>query len=282
MISVDLMGGLGNQLFQIAVVIAYCVRERTTPIFPYSETLNVSVVRPTYWNTLFKKLKKFTTWDNTVFTNDTVYQFQRYIEPFFNYKEIPHGLENCMLTGYFQSYKYIEDCRSVVLDVTGLKDEQMKVMEEYGETSFFKNTTTISVHFRRGDYKVKQQFHPIMPYEYYDSAMDMLPLNFLESSNVMYFCEEEDRVDVDEIMNKLKEKYNFTQMECVDHALSDWKQLLLMSIFQVNIIANSSFSWWAAYLNDNPNKTVICPTTWFGPELPCNTSEMCPPDWIRI
>ena len=61
MISVDLMGGLGNQLFQIAVVIAYCVRERTTPIFPYSETLNVSVVRPTYWNTLFKKLKKFTT-----------------------------------------------------------------------------------------------------------------------------------------------------------------------------------------------------------------------------
>jgi hypothetical protein len=282
MISVDLMGGLGNQLFQIAVVIAYCFRERTTPIFPYSETLNVSVIRPTYWNTLLKKLKKFTTVDNTTFTNETVYQFQRYHEPYFNYKEIPRGLENCMLTGYFQSYKYIEHCRDVVLDVTGLNDERLKMLDEYGDTHFFKNATTVSVHFRRGDYKVKQQFHPIMPYEYYDSAMDMLPLNFLESSHVMYFCEEEDRADVDEMMNKLREKYNFAEMTCVDHALPDWKQLLLMSLCQVNIVANSSFSWWAAFLNDHPNKTVICPTTWFGTAMSCNTTDMCPADWIRI
>jgi hypothetical protein len=282
MISIDLMGGLGNQLFQIATVIAYCIQEKTTPIFPYSETLNVGVVRPTYWNTLLKKIKKFTTLENPIFTNETLYHFSRYNEPSFNYKQIPSGLENCLFCGYFQSYKYIDNHKNTVLDITGLKDERLKISNEYSNTPFFKNVSTISVHFRRGDYKIKQEYHPILQYEYYDKAMDMLPLNYLESSNVMYFCEVEDRKEVDEIMMSLKEKYNFMEMCCVDHSLSDWKQLLLMSLFQVNIIANSSFSWWAAYINNNDDKTVICPKIWFGPAMSCNTSDICPSEWIKI
>ena len=168
------------------------------------------------------------------------------------------------------------------INIIDPKTSREKISNEYSNTSFFKNVSTISVHFRRSDYKVKQEYHPILQYEYYDKALDMLPLNYLESSNVMYFCELEDRKEVDEIMMSLKEKYNFMEMCCVDHSLSDWKQLLLMSLFQVNIIANSSFSWWAAYINNNDDKTVICPKIWFGPAMSCNTSDICPSEWIKI
>jgi len=281
MITVFLMGGLGNQLFQIATVIAYSLKEKITPIFPYSETLQIGMERPTYWNTLLKTLKKFTTFENPMFTNNTLMQLPQYNEPHFQYKALPKQLENVMLHGYFQSYQYFDDVKDKLFVIMGLTQQRFQVLEEHKTDPIF-DSNTISIHFRRGDYKTKQEFHPILTYEYYDKSMDILPLDYVEASNVLYFCEKEDESEINDLMLRLKEKYNFQQMRCANHSMPDWKQMLLMSLCEVNIIANSSFSWWAAYLNDNPKKTVIYPKTWFGPMMCCNTSDMCPPDWIQI
>ena len=100
---------------------------------------------------------------------------------------------------------------------------------------------------------------------------------------MLYFCEREDNYDVLQMISKLSEIYSgFTFMK-VDDTIDDWKQMLLMSLCHHNIIANSSFSWWGAYFNENNRKIVCYPSLWFGPALAQkDVSDMTPPEWTRI
>ena len=281
MISVNLIGGLGNQLFQIATTIAYCIKYRTHFVFPYSEVLTVGIERPTYWNTLLCALKKFTTADNYVIHNQFLYGLPIYREPRFEYSKIPANLEDVMLNGYFQSPKYFDTYRQQVLDIMGIEEQRAKVRDEYPEL-IRPGEPSISLHFRLGDYKHKQEYHPVLPAEYYERALDLVPKEYLEYARVLYFCEEEDRQVVDDIMATLYEKYQLNLPIRVDSRIPDWKQLLIMSHCQINIIANSSFSWWAAYLNSDLKKTVMYPEVWFGPALAHDTAGMYPEGWLRI
>ena len=74
-------------------------------------------------------------------------------------------------------------------------------------------------------------------------------------------------------------EYNFVRG---DNSLQDWEQMIYMSCCHHNIIANSSFSWWAAYLNSRSDKIVCYPSVWFGPSANHDTSDLCPPEWIKI
>jgi len=275
------MGGLGNQLFQIATIIAYCIQNKTDFVLPYSETLTTGVERPTYWNNLLIALKKFTTEENPTFYNDFLMQLPQYREPGFQYCPIPQGLENIRLWGYFQSYKYFDEYRRQVLAVMGLDIMREQIRQEF-PTLVQPGRPTISIHFRLGDYKEKQQYHPVLPYEYYDRALQLIPREYLDYAKVLYFCEEEDRMHVDSIMTRLYEKYHMNLPICLDHQIPDWKQMLIMSHCQINVIANSSYSWWAAYLNEDSKKTVIYPGVWFGSEIGHNTEDMFPENWIRV
>lgn len=281
MITINLMGGLGNQLFQIATIIAYCIQNKTDFVLPYSETLKTGVERPTYWKNLLVALKKFTTEDNPTFYNDYLNQLPQYREPGFKYYPIPPHLENMKLWGYFQSYKYFHEYRHQVLSVMGLDIMRDQIRNDFSDL-IQPGRPTISIHFRLGDYKEKQQYHPILPYEYYDRALQVIPREYLAYAKVLYFCEEDDRMHVDSIMTRLYEKYRLCLPICVDHQIPDWKQMLIMSHCQINVIANSSYSWWAAYLNDDPKKTVIYPDIWFGPAIGHNTEDMFPENWIRV
>lgn len=289
MISIQLMGGLGNQLFQIATTFAYAIRNRIAPMFPYSETLTTGVERPTYWDSLLKNMKKFTTVENDDFDNPTLFQLPKYNEPEFKYRALPNGLENHMLVGYFQSYLYFDEYRNKILDIMGIRHQRAQIKKNYAELLTITENNlfpdVISVHFRMGDYKHKQDCHPILSYEYYSRAFQTFSPEFLEKMRVLYFCEEEDEETADLIMERLQDKYYLQHIERVDHTIPDWKQMLIMSCCRVNIIANSSFSWWAAYINDNPLKTVIYPSMWFGPTLQyMDVSDMYPKnsDWIKI
>ena len=73
-----------------------------------------------------------------------------------------------------------------------------------------------------------------------------------------------------------------TMIQAANPSLEDWEQLLLMSLCQYNIIANSTFSWWAAYLNDNPDKIVCYPEEWFKTTTGHDTSDLFPEDWAKV
>jgi len=280
MISVFLQGGLGNQLFQISVVIAYCIEHGVRCMFTYDEILTSGVPRKTYWNTLLKKCKGLTNCYNKHITNEQLLSLSKYMEYSFNYQKITELTKPIMFVGYFQSYKYFNEFQDEVFAIMGLPDEQAIIQEEFNNFNHKKNT--ICMHFRLGDYKEKQEYHLVMPYEYYEKALGNLSVDFLKNSSIYYLCEEEDNVTVLEMVKRLQETFQLESFVRVDFSQDDWQQMLFMSCCQVNIIANSSFSWWAGYLNKHPEKMIMYPCRWFGPKIQADTKDMFLPDWKQI
>ena len=163
----------------------------------------------------------------------------------------------------------------------GLDKIKKSVVEKTGFTPDMLNDT-ISLHFRLGDYKQLQHYHPIMTYEYYKKSLDYFKIQEKLKSNILYFCEEEDVEDVNKTITKLKVDVPTLNFIRASNDLSDWEQMILMSCCRDNIIANSSFSWWAAYFNSNEDKIVCYPSVWFGSHANINTRDLCPTKWVKI
>ena len=84
-------------------------------------------------------------------------------------------------------------------------------------------------------------------------------------------------------MDKLQQQFAKCRFVKIDHGITDWEQVLMMSLCHHNIIANSSFSWWGAYFNSHEDKIVCYPDIWFGPELTYyNLKDMHPAEWTKI
>jgi len=142
---------------------------------------------------------------------------------------------------------------------------------------------TVSMHFRLGDYVSIQQYHPVMSIKYYINALRlMIDRLSTDRFRVIYFNESQDQSTVNVSIKVLSK--TFPNLVFVQADLSeDWEQMLLMSVCNHNIIANSSFSWWGAYFNQNPDKLVCYPSTWFGPSLADkDTKDLCPPSWHKV
>ena len=279
MITCNLMGGLGNQLFQIFATIAYGYKSNNQFRFLDVETLGSgsTTVRHTYWKSFLSQMRPF-------LINEL--PMGRVInEVGFPHNELPVGemmRGHVMINGYFQSYKYFQGQFGMICRVIGLEKtrEALKARLNVG-TEYFDNI--ISMHFRIGDYKKIQYFHPLATYEYYDRSLQHFKnTQPTQAFTVLYFCEDQDLVDVMAILDRLTSKYpeyNFVRDE---NALEDWEQLLLMSCCHHNIIANSSFSWWAAYFNSHKDKVVCYPSVWFGEVAKNDTRDLCPPEWLRV
>jgi hypothetical protein len=280
MITCNLMGGFGNQLFQIFATISYAIKSRNQFKFLALETLGgggSSTLRYTFWNTFFSKLKPF-------LIKELPLNIEVIRENGFQYNNIPiHKFleKDTMIHGYFQSYKYFEDSYSTICKVIGLDNMKETLLQKINMTNEYL-TNTISMHFRIGDYKKIQHFHPLATYEYYKNALmhtkKMLDGNY----TVMYFCEDVDIEDVLIIIHKLEHKFPDYLFIRGENSLDDWEQMLLMSCCHHNIIANSSFSWWSAYFNSNEDKIICYPSVWFGPSANIDTKDLCPPKWIKI
>jgi hypothetical protein len=278
MISCDLKGGLGNQLFQIVATIAYCVQHKLPFIFPYSEMLNE---RPTYWNTLFGSIKQYTSspanFKNSDEIRDILYKHPKYNEPSFGYNEIPK-YNDIMLCGYFQSYKYFENIQSKINGILDIKFRQIKIRNEFSD--LLDSPNIVSMHFRMGNYKDKHEFYPVLPVDYYINALNCI--NALKKlDKVLVFGEKEDHTEIQDKLKIIKENITATFV-IVDSEIPDWKQMLLMSCCDVNIIANNTFSWWGAYLNQKKDKSVFYPDIWFGPSINSSTIDLFPDDWNKV
>ncbi len=269
MITCKLMGGLGNQLFQIATTICCAMKYKKKFGFLNEKELFVpnATQRYSYWDTFLDTLKPF--------LYDNIQNVSVYKEKTYTYEEIKlEQSENTMLVGYYQSAKYFDDMKSTLFKLIKL-DEKKKMLEQIDVQS------TISIHFRLGDYKLLTHIYEILPYEYYENSINYMIDKTASIKKVMYFCEDDDVSEVNIIIDKLREKFYNLSFERGDNMLTDYEQMILMSRCKYNIIANSTFSWWAAYFNTNVDKIVCCPTRWFIEGLH-NIQDLYPDEWIKI
>lgn len=176
-----------------------------------------------------------------------------YNEPHFHYTKIPYN-KNIDLTGYFQSSKYFDDFAPIIKQYLA-----PKYTHERLEVS--------SIHVRRDDYLKYPQHHPTLEMDYYEKAMGLVGGKFLIFSDDTKWCKQ----------HFIGNSFEFSENN------NNIKDLVLQSKCINNIMANSSFSWWGAYLNENPNKKIIAPKKWFGPALSAhNTDDLYCKDWIVI
>jgi hypothetical protein len=156
---------------------------------------------------------------------------------------------------------------------------QLQMQQQY----VTQNTNTISIHFRRGDYKKVPDFHPLMPYEYYEKSIEyILGQTNVTCTQILYFCEDEDLEEVCPMIDQLQIKFPGCAFLRAPVLLCDWEQMMLMSTCNHNVIANSSFSWWAAYFNPSPDKIVCYPSVWFGKVAGHDVRDLCPDTWKKI
>jgi len=291
MISCKLAGGLGNQLFQIFTTIAYALKYSKAFFFLNNNQLNSgSTIRYTYWNTFLSCLKPF--------LKDMHYipPLMFINEPSFNYNELPENLEKNMsnlLVGYFQSPLYFNKYKKQICKLIKIDFKQMIIKQRFTNlfTNLFTNKILISLHFRLGDYKKYPNIYPILEEKYYSNAithiLSELNVNETNDNNLnvitcLYFCEVEDLNEVENNIKNLQFLFPLIQFERANPLLEDWEQMLLMSLCNHNIIANSTFSWWGAYLNDNPEKIVCYPEHWFMPEVKKDVTDLFEEDWVKI
>lgn len=281
MITCNLMGGLGNQIFQIFATISYAIKSHNMFKFTNENTLGggSTTIRNTYWNSFFYRLKHFTT---------NKFPPMRLIkEKDFTFNELPyHEMTNndVIIHGYFQSYKYFESNYETICKMIGINNMKDNLLQKISyDSSFLQNV--VSMHFRIGDYKNIQHVHPLMTKEYYHRSINYI-LNNCSNLNakltIMYFCEDVDINDVNEIILYLSNHFSELNFVRGENNLEDWEQMLLMSCCHHNIIANSSFSWWSAYFNSWEDKIICYPSIWFGPSVHHDTKDLCPQNWTKI
>ena len=257
-VSTKLMGGLGNVLFQIATAYAVSLRDGKKFICDTREMVIPHKPFSAYVNNILRKIE----------FSDKLPQMQHHGERGFEFYPIPKIGGNVKLIGHFQSEKYFSDYRNEILELFEIDEHTSnRLVKKYGEIL---NQDTCSIHVRRGDYVGLPNHHPTQPIEYYIEAVEKIgkEKHFLIFSDDLNWC---------------KQNFDFIENKTLVSNNSDYEDLYLMSMCKNNIIANSTFSWWAAWLNKNENPTVIIPKKWFGPAYAnFRTEDLYCKNWIKL
>ena len=268
MISCILKGGLGNQMFQISAVISlalenkvsFCFDEGTWPRMGGAggEAFQASPPKK-YLNNVFRKLP---------FRNIKAKNlWSVYNEPSFHYNRVPAG-KNLLLNGYFQSEKYFATKKEIIKKVFSPPPNIIKSFNEK-IASPFPNSETVAIHVRRGSHLRNPHYHGSCDAKYFHESIAMFDGDFIfvVFSDDMEWCKS----------NFCGQKFIFVENQ------EDYEDLYYMSLCNHNIICNSTFSWWSAWLNKNNNKKVISPKKWFGPGYAShNLSDLIPKGWIVV
>jgi hypothetical protein len=245
-----LMGGLGNLLFQIAHAYTYSLRfNKSFELYKnlYQKAHHTEISE--YSNNLFNNIHLK---DSSV---DMLSSSYVYREQNFGYREINEIAGNVIFHGYFQSYKYIEEFKPELLQLFNIKDIQQ-------------NHNTCSIHVRRGDYVSLPDHHPLQTIEYYQNA-----INKIGKSNKFHVFSD----DIDWCKNNFSSFDADLIYSSNKTATEDFQDMLTC---ENHIIANSTFSWWPAWIINN---RVIAPNKWFGNFYKnYNQSDLIPKEWTLI
>lgn len=279
MITVKLIGGLGNQMFQYALGRHLSIKNNCDLYMDINEFETYKLHKYSLQHFQIKEnflkledVPKKSFFDRFKFLNTGVTQERK-----FNFsKNILDTKAPNYLEGYWQSELYFNEIRETLLkDFEVEKPLTGKNLEVFEE---IKDVESISLHIRRGDYVSNQQtnsFHGTCSLNYYKRALDYISDKKPDNLNIFAFSD-----DPQWVKENLKTEI---PIRFVDHndADTNFEDLRLMSLCKNNIIANSSFSWWGAWLNQNSEKIVIAPQRWFNNDK-VDTSDVVPNSWIKI
>jgi hypothetical protein len=294
MIVVKLMGGHSNQLFQYATARRLAERHKTELVLDISwfEQIDPNDTKRVYELDVYPlkarlanqkdlaiikrseneepKVKKLL---GRFFGND----LKLYRENGLGFNEAVMSLaNNTILLGYFQCEKYFKDIRDELLLELEPENEPSSKNAELIER--MKNSESVWLHFRRGDYitnKFANAFHGIKELAYYEDALkiiekkvkDKSKIELFVSSNEIAWCKKNLKFPYP--IYYIENELGSDDMRVAKHAKHD-------------ILANSSFSWWGGWLNDNPDKVVIAPKQWFLDKKSNQETDIVPDSWTRL
>ena len=266
------LGQLGNQMFQYAALRGIASKNGMEFKIPNHKEIFDDGIGNRYGILLFDAFKlphatNFGTLNTDNYVAESHFHFD---EKMFN---LPEG--DASLWGFFQSEKYFDDIKYSIFDDFTFKDE---IADECRKV-IVQFDNPISLHIRRGDFLTNSGNHPPLGLDYYEKALSMFESDrqVIIFSDDTKWCKEQ----------KLFEDDRFAVSEGSDQ----FHDMCLMSLCEDYIIANSSFSWWGAWLAKHPvdpprptyfDGKVIAPKKWFGPNLNHDTKDLYPPDWIVI
>lgn len=294
---VKLVGGLGNQMFQYAFAYALAKsfgtnitldmtwfeavknHENVTPRAFELDVFNINYeiatkedlqkVVPTPRRSKFQKflwevfkIKKYKPAGNTYIQ----YASYDYDKNLFVYPEYLY------YDGYFQNEKYFKHIRNELLQGfhsnIALDEKNQHTLNKILEEN------SVSIHVRRGDYvtlECAKDFHGTCPLEYYQKAIEYISKR-IKNPHFFLFSD-----DIEWTIKNLKIEHPFTVVDF--NQSKGWLDLNLMKSCKHNILANSSFSWWGAWLNENPNKIVIAPKKWTTKKT---KGSIMPREWVKL
>lgn len=267
MITCDFRGELGNNLFQLAMLIGYadkhglpfCIpphRDRPKPL-EIEETFEY----PYLYGELYVPGYRCSD------------MYAPEYERVFGYQDLPK-MDRIKLSGYFQSEKYFKNVEDKLRNVylKFCKRHEDYINEKYGSIL---TGNTVALHIRNfgnsGYRSDIENFHPVVPLEFSKKVVESLPsdMTYIVISHDIPWCREH----IDFIKNPIYAEGGNISTD-----------LLLLSRCKSVVIANSTYSWWGAWLNPHKDKKIYVPKTyWFGPALKhLNMSDLFPPEWILL
>lgn len=259
MIFSSLMGGLGNQLFQIAAGIAHAENTGSQYAMDLSlcYTPNQGKIAADYKHSLYKNI--------TIATLPE--KIPTYSEVSFEYRRIPN-IKSLYIKGYFQSWKYFNDhkplIKNIIQNPQSYKTKARVLVENYGID--FERFQT--VHVRRGDYVNFSNTFEILDASYYKKTIP-----FLEKNKLPIIVVSDEIGYAQSILNDRNFFYVNSSDELMDFTL--------LANSCATVISNSSFAWWSTYLSEVKKDLIIAPSQWFC-DKSYNTKDLLPPEWTVL
>jgi len=255
-------------MFQISAMKNFSRKHGMKCSFPNYEQHLVKLANDKFHNPNCKFSNEYSLFIKNINTHVEDQAFYQVNFPFYFYdfKDVKNGM---VFDGFFQSEKYFIESRDEILKTfnTGLLN-----IEKYKNFDF---SRSCSIHLRRGDYLKFEESHPVLGEDYYSKAIEIIKEKI---DNIVIFSD-----DIAWCKENLKSSKFYDKNLVYSSEEKDYLEMSLMSKCKFNIIANSSFSWWGAWLNNQEGKVVITPKKWFGPSLNhLQTNDLIPESWIKI
>lgn len=281
---VAISGGLGNQMFQYALCMAYKHRGiqikldiskysyykihnnyELHKIFGVDDEIAILEEIKLYG---YRRDNRLIRWmQKTRFCKKSVY-----IENSTRFNPNVLQQDEKYIRGYWQTEKYFDDIRDSIIkkfQFPPITDQKLQEIVNH-----IKNTNSVSFHIRRGDYLNHPLYRGICDSDYYVRAYEYLKVKLGDDLKIFVFSNDIDWV---------KENIKFPDMIFVDinSGENSYRDMQLMSLCKHNVIANSTFSWWGAWLNKNYNKFVIAPQKWTNGSKE-EWKDILPNNWVKL